>query len=445
MNAELDAIGARPLGVGELNRLARTLLERGLPPLWVGGEISNFRRYDSGHCYFSLKDETAQVRCVLFRHRAVLLDWMPADGMQVEARAVPTLYEARGEFQLNVETLRRAGLGALYLAYERLKARLAAEGLFDAARKRPLPAHPRRVGIVTSPRAAALRDAVATLRRRMPGLGVIVYPAAVQGDGAAAQIVAALGHASARAEVDVLILCRGGGSIEDLWPFNDEAVARAIVACAVPVISGIGHETDYTIADFVADVRAPTPTAAAVLATADRAELAARAQALARALVAALRRQLEQRMQRVDLLARGLRHPAERLAARTEALNRLAARLRGAAARRLHEVRHALSLGTQRLAAARPDPTRAAERLAALGHRLRLAAERRAGRDAERLARLAASLAHLDPQAVLGRGYSVTRRADGTIVRASDQVDTGEALEVTLARGLLHARVESKS
>src|SRR5688572_17380583 len=264
---ELSKVAVPPqiLSVADLNRLAREIVERHLPLSWVAGEISNFKRYDSGHCYFTLKDETAQVDCVMFRTKAMLLPWKPENGMQVEVRAYATLYEARGRFQLTVEVMRRSGLGALYEAFERLKAKLEREGLFDPARKRVLPRFPRMIGVVTSPQAAALRDVLTTLERRSPGVPVIVYPTPVQGEGAGSRIADAVTKAANRAECDVLIVCRGGGSIEDLWAYNDEALARAIAASAIPVVSGVGHETDFTIADFVADVRAPTPTAAAQL------------------------------------------------------------------------------------------------------------------------------------------------------------------------------------
>src|SRR5688572_2027226 len=275
LDIEPVAAGAQVLSVAALNRLAREALERNLPLCWVAGEVSNFKRYDSGHCYFTLKDETAQVDCVMFRNKAMLLGWQPENGMQVEVRACPSLYEGRGKFQLNVEAMRRAGLGALFEAFERLKTKLGSEGLFDAQRKRPLPLFPRVIGIVTSPRAAALRDVLTILKGRMPALPVIVYPTPVQGEGAAARIATALRTAARRAECDVLIVCRGGGSIEDLWAYNDEALARVIAASPIPIVSGVGHETDFTIADFVADVRAPTPTAAAQLASADRLELCA--------------------------------------------------------------------------------------------------------------------------------------------------------------------------
>ncbi|MGH8714265.1 MAG: exodeoxyribonuclease VII large subunit, partial [Casimicrobiaceae bacterium] len=268
------ADGARPDGLRQVPVIpvsllvssARLLVERQLGLAWISGEISGFTRAASGHCYFMLKDEQAQARCVLFRHKAQLLDVVLRDGAAVEVRATPTIYEARGEFQLNVEAVRIAGQGVLYERFARLKTRLEAAGWFRPERKRALPSSPKAVGIVTSRRAAALRDVLTTLGRRASGTAVIVYPARVQGGGAAAAIAAAIAAANAHAAVDVLIVCRGGGSIEDLWAFNEEDVARAVFESRIPIISGVGHETDFTICDFVADARAPTPTAAAALA-----------------------------------------------------------------------------------------------------------------------------------------------------------------------------------
>src|SRR4051812_8897786 len=297
---------SRVINVSELNRLAKELIERNLPLMWVAGEISNFTRATSGHCYFSLKDAQAQVRCVMFRHKAQLHDWKPENGMQIEVRATPSFYEARGEFQLNIEAMRRAGLGSLYAAFEQLKAKLAAEGLFAEEAKQILPRFPRAIGIVTSTQAAALRDVLTTLKRRMPSIPVFIYPAPVQGEGAAAKLAQAIATADARAECDVLIMCRGGGSIEDLWAFNEEVVARAIHACTLPVISAVGHETDFTIADFVADVRAPTPTAAAQLACPNCVDLREGAAHLYHRLKRVMERALERRMQHVDGLARRL-------------------------------------------------------------------------------------------------------------------------------------------
>nr|HPU52296.1 exodeoxyribonuclease VII large subunit [Burkholderiaceae bacterium] len=277
--------------VSQLNRLVADLLETGCPPLWVSGEISNFTRAASGHWYFTLKDASAQVRCVMFRSRAQSVGFVPREGDKVEARGLPGLYQARGDFQLGVEQMRRAGDGDLYQQFLRIKERLLAEGLLESERKRVPPALPRRVGVVTSLQAAALRDVLATLRARAPQIPVVLYPTPVQGADAPASLVAALQTASRRAECDVLLLVRGGGSIEDLWAFNDERVARAVAACSMPVICGVGHETDFTIADFVADVRAPTPTAAASAAVPARNELLAQ--------VAASAVRLAQRRERV--------------------------------------------------------------------------------------------------------------------------------------------------
>lgn len=444
----LDSFTARiptqVISVGELNRLAKDVLEQNLPLMWVAGEISNFKRYDSGHCYFTLKDAAAQVDCVMFRHKVQYLEWLPENGMQVEVRACPTLYEARGKFQLNVENMRRAGLGALYEAFEKLKAKLEQEGLFDAARKKPLPAFPRAVGVVTSPQAAALRDVLTTLRRRMPSLPVILYPAPVQGEGAAQKIAQAIAIAGARDECDVIIVCRGGGSIEDLWAYNEEAVARAIDACPIPVVSGIGHETDFTIADFVADARAPTPTAAAQLVSPDRAELAQQLRQWYHRLDRVTERALEERMQRVDYLSRRLTHPGERIRNQAQHLQHLTSRLRSAWRRewedgswRVHEL-------APRLGAAQPDLEALARTRDDLARRLRVAARDQLKTAATRIKGLAAHLKHLNPQLVLERGYSITESADGEIVRDSARVATDEELKITFARGWAGVRVKRK-
>ena len=305
------------ISVAELNRRARQAIERALPLLWVTGEISNLVRAASGHVYFTLKDEAAQVRCAMFRSRANLVPWQIVNGQQVEVQALVSIYEARGDFQLNVEAMRRGGLGRLYEAFAKLRATLEGESLFAAERKRPLPIFPRALGIVTSLQAAALRDVVAACRRRAPHLPLIIFPTPVQGDGAAALVAQTINAASELAKAggacDVLLVTRGGGSIEDLWSFNEEVVARAIAACAIPVISGVGHETDVTIADFVADHRAATPTAAAELATAGWFAAAAELDQLHNGLQRQLRHQLETRMQRIDTLSRRLLHPRQRL------------------------------------------------------------------------------------------------------------------------------------
>jgi exodeoxyribonuclease VII large subunit len=431
------------IGVAALNRLARDLLEHALPLMWVRGEISNFTCAPSGHCYFTLKEAGAQVRCAMFRSRARLLDWQPQNGMQVEVRALVTLFEPRGEFQLNVEALRRAGLGALYEAFERLKSRLAGEGLFDAERKRPLPEFPRAIGIVTSPRAAGLRDVLSILARRMPCVPVIVYPTPVQGAGAGAYIAEAIGAASRRAECDVLIVCRGGGSIEDLWAFNDEIVARAIHDCAIPVITGIGHETDFTIADFVADCRAPTPSAAAETATADARALLARLAQTRQRLRRALVRRFERMGQALDYLGRRLVDPRERLKADARHLQQLAARLVACATRVIASTRWSIGDLERRIAHARPDPAGQGGLLQQMA--LRLAAARSHDMQARggRLTALAARLQALNPEAVLERGYAIAMDRSGRIVRDASSLSLGDVLAVRLARGEVEGEVKA--
>lgn len=437
-------ISMQVISVGELNRLAKDVLEQNLPLMWVAGEISNFKRYGSGHCYFTLKDAAAQVDCVMFRHKVQYLEWLPENGMQVEVRACPTLYEARGKFQLNVETMRRAGLGALYEAFEKLKARLEQESLFDAARKKPLPVFPRAVGVVTSPQAAALRDVLTTLRRRMPSLPVILYPAPVQGEGAAQKIAQAIATADARNECDVIIVCRGGGSIEDLWAYNEEAVARAIFACAIPVVSGVGHETDFTIADFVADARAPTPTAAAQLVSPDRAQLAQQLRQWYHRLTRVTERALEERMQRLDYLSRRLTHPGERIRNQAQHLQHLASRLRGAWRREWEGGSWRMRELAQRFSAARPDLESLARTRDDLARRLREAAHDRLKTATTRLKGLESHLKHLNPELVLERGYSITETADGKIVRDSSMLVIEEDIKITLAKGWVGAQVKRK-
>lgn len=442
---DLSTAVAQPVvSVGDLNRIARELIEANLPLMWVRGEISNLKRYDSGHCYFTLKDADAQVDCVIFRHRLQYLNWRPDNGMLVEVRACPTLYEQRGKFQLNVEAMRRSGLGALYEAYERLKTRLEKEGLFDPRGKKTLPAFPRALGIVTSLQAAALRDVLATLRRRMPSLPVVVYPVPVQGEGAAQKIAAALATASARAECDVLIICRGGGSIEDLWAFNEELVARAIHTCTIPVVAGIGHETDFTIADFVADVRGATPTAAAQLATPDCAELRQKTRELQRRMARLALRALESRMQRLDYLSKRLVHPGERIRERVASLRHLGSRLRGGWQRAAQEKSWPLRDLARALGASRPDAKAFQREHAERARRLHHAMARRVEHDKALLVRTEAHLNHLNPQRVLERGYSITATAAGKIVRDGAQIARGDELKVTFARGWAGVLVQQK-
>jgi len=432
----------RPISVSQLNTLARRALESAIPMVWVAGEISNFTRAPSGHCYFSLKDERAQVRCVLFRARAQSLDWAPANGMHVEVRASPSFYEPRGEFQLAIDFMRRAGLGALYERFLRLQRKLSEEGLFDTARKRPLPPHPRTIGIVTSPRAAALRDVLIMLRRRMPSTRVIVYPTLVQGEGAAEQIAAALDLAAARAECDVIVLCRGGGSIEDLWAFNEEVVARALSRCTLPVVSGVGHETDVTIADFVADARAPTPTAAAALVCPDRAELGRRVVQLHGQLRRCLQHALSQRAQQFDFLARRVVHPAQRMVQQCRLLDERSKRLRLAMLRHLRQAQMPLRALEHRLQRAHIDPVALRSGLQALRRRLERAIHAEMQRRRLACERAGAHLGHLDPRQVLERGYSIASTLDGQIVRAGAQLAEGQSLRLEFAHGRARVHVD---
>ena len=431
------------LTVSELNRMARRALESQLPLLWVEGEVSNFMRAASGHWYFSLKDANAQVRCVMFRGRNQFADFTPANGDHVEIRALPSLYEARGEFQLGAEAIRRAGAGRLYEAFLKLKAKLDAEGLFDPANKRALPRFPRTLGIVTSPQAAALHDVLTALSRRMPGLPVILYPTPVQGAGAGAQIAAAIRTAGARAECDVLLVCRGGGSLEDLWAFNDEAVARAIAASPMPVVSGVGHETDFTLADFAADLRAPTPTAAAELASPVRAELLMQLEQLARRLQHHLARRQQTEMQRLDYLARRLVHPAEQLRRRQADLKQLAQRLRHASGSRLTTEQLRIARLSQRLVTPLHLIRGEQQRLEALGLRARRAVQDGLGQRQLTLARYASSLAHLNPEGVLARGYSIVQLENGAVVQDAAVLTAGEPVSIRFHRGQARATVES--
>jgi exodeoxyribonuclease VII large subunit len=430
------------LPVSVLVSSARHVLERNLGLVWVAGEVSNFSRATSGHCYFHLKDAQAQVRCVFFRHRAQFSDCTLENGLAVEVRAVPSMYEPRGEFQLNVETVRLAGRGALYERFARLKARLEAAGWFAPERKRPLPPSPRAVGIVTSTRGAALFDLLAMLRRRWPSLAVIIYPTAVQGEGAALGIAQAIRTANSRAETDVLIVARGGGSMEDLWAFNEEAVARAVFESALPVVSAVGHETDFTICDFVADARAPTPTAAAALVAPDSDALRRQLAAAVGRLRHAELRALERAMQRVDGLSRRLVHPAARIERQARDARQAAGRLTRALSHRLAAANARVGNLAQRLAwrLAQPVPQTARLTPAALSL-TRVARVRHDGFEM-RVTVLARSLSHLNPQAVLDRGYAIVTARDGAIVEDAAALAIGDEVELAFARGTAGAKIQ---
>jgi exodeoxyribonuclease VII large subunit len=439
---DAEPAGMRPaLTVSALNRAVSGLLERSFPLVRVRGEVCNLNRAASGHWYFGLKDDSAQVRCVMFRSRAYLLNWVPRDGDEVEIQAIVSLYEARGEFQLNVESMARAGLGRLYEEFLRLKERLAAEGLFDAARKRALPRVPRALGIVTSLQAAALTDVVTTLARRAPYVRVIVYPVPVQGSGAAALIAETLAEVSTRDEVDVVLLVRGGGSIEDLWSFNDEAVARAIRACALPVIVGVGHESDVTIADFAADVRAPTPTAAAEQAAPAANALSQAFAALRDRLRRPLLHRLEVASQRLDYTQRALSMPRAPIAALEMRIAGLQGRAVAVTARRLPAARARLEALVTRLRA-RLSSARI-ERVRRLSALLRAAMVERVRCVGSRNGSLAARLHALNPEAVLLRGYSLVVGPGGRIVTDSRQLDVGQTVRLKFAEGDAEARVQA--
>lgn len=396
------------LSVSDLNRLAREVLEQSFPLFWVSGEISNFTRAASGHWYFSLKDQSAQVKCVMFKGRNSYVDFTPREGDKIEARASVTLYEARGDFQLTVEFVQKAGLGALFEAFEKLKAKLTHEGLFDAAFKQTIPANPRTIGIVTSPDAAALRDVLTTLKRRNPQVGVVIYPTPVQGKGAAQLIASAIRTASQRAEVDTLIICRGGGSMEDLWQFNEEVVARAIDDCPIPTISGVGHETDFTICDFVADLRAATPTAAAELACADIRALQNQLLNLQNRLNKQIHFLLNQTAQKLDFLARRLISPKQQIENRMLQIKQLQ-------------------------------------------HRLNLVFQQQMQKHQHQLLRLGSSIEQLNPHAVLARGYAIVHSeanqadmlnpVEKQLITNAQQLKPADLLNITFHQGTAKAQV----
>jgi exodeoxyribonuclease VII large subunit len=431
--------------VSRLNREAKAVLEGGFPPLWIEGEISNLSRPASGHVYFSLKDAQAQVRCAFFRQHQRRLGLALRDGLHVLARARVSLYEGRGDYQLIVEYLEEAGEGALRRAFDALKQRLSQEGLFDVAHKKPLPKLPRRLGIITSPSGAVLHDILTTLRRRFPGIAVLVFPVPVQGEGAAEKIAGAIRLAGERGDCDALILARGGGSLEDLWAFNEEIVARAIYVCPIPVISGIGHETDFTIADMVADARAPTPTAAAEMLSPDRQEWLAQFARLEARLITSMRSHLRNRQQHLDWLGARLVHPRNRITLLQQNLKSLAQRLYLAQTASQRQARSELQALTARLHQHSPRPQLQALALTqhhwqarlvtAMKHRLELADSR--------LRQLMQSLHTLSPLATLERGYAIVQRPDtGAVVTDAGKVRPGERVRARLARGRLDCLVE---
>lgn len=427
--------------VGDLIHQVRISLEREFPLLWIAGEVSNLTRASSGHLYFSLKDEAAQARCVMFRSRAQGIPWRIENGQQVEVRALVSLYEPRGEFQLAVEGMRRAGLGRLFEAFARLRERLEAEGLFTTDRKLDIPRFPRAIGIVSSPQAAAVRDVIAAIRRRAAHLPTILYPSAVQGEAAAASIAAAITKAAHRRECDLLLVVRGGGSIEDLWAFNDEVVARALAACPLPTICGIGHETDVTIADFVADVRAATPTAAAELATQGWHEAAGEVRDLDKALVRAAEYRLVTAQQALDRLALQLVHPAARLRMAAESLTVLASRLRSSIAAHVGRRQVRLNRGALALFRRTPRTDARASNVMLLSQRLRASLRRQQASRLEAIDRMAAALGHLNPESILARGFAVVRDENGAVITGTGMLSTGKTINLQLTDGEIDASV----
>lgn len=431
--------------VTRLNSAVRMILEQDLGLVWLTGELSNLAMPSSGHWYFSLKDISAQVRCAMFKGNNRRVPFRPQDGMQVLVQARVSLYEPRGDYQLIIESMQPAGDGMLALRFEELKRRLGAEGLFDEGRKRPLPREPRAVGLVTSATGAALHDMLTVLGRRAPDLPVFIYPTQVQGSAAISQIVAAITLANRRAEVDVLIVGRGGGSLEDLWCFNEEAVARAIAHSAIPVVSAVGHEVDVTISDFAADLRAPTPSAAAELVAPDRSARAQRLVHLKQRLVQAISRRQTAARHGFALLQKRLDHqdPKRRLEQQSQRLDELSGRLQQLLNLRLHQGERRLANLELRLQARSPEKLLAAgkRRHQLAQERLHTLMNKRQDLAAHRLAMLSARLDGISPLATLGRGYSITRTPNGEVIRRAAQVSPGQQLVTTLAEGALRVRV----
>jgi len=442
------APGRKVWSVTELTARIRDLLAAEFTDIWVEGEVSNCHEAQSGHLYFTLKDARAQVRCVCFRNQFRLLKFRPEDGLHVTVRGSVSVYEPRGEYQIYVEYIEPVGLGALQLAFEQLKKRLEAEGLFDPARKKPLPVLPRRIGLVTSPRGAAVRDVVRILRRRFPNVHLVLFPVRVQGEGAARDIVEAIGFFNRRQFVDVIILARGGGSLEDLWAFNEESVARAIAAATIPIISGVGHETDFTIADFVADLRASTPSAAAEIVVRTRQEFDRHLGQLREKMAQQTRYLLLERRHRMRELAAhpGFRRLEELLRLYRQQSDEFIARLGQALQGRLELARRRFTVAQTRIAAfdlrARIAALRV--RLEQRSGELRARAERLLVAKRQQLERLMLQVDERSPLRVLERGYAIVYDAAGNVVRAIEQVAVGDEVAVQLARGRLAVEVRRK-
>lgn len=430
-----DLFAPAALSVSELNAAAKDLLENAFAGIWVAGEVSNLTRAASGHYYFSLKDAGAQVRCVMFKFTAARLPAPLQEGSRIEVSGKISLYEARGEFQITVNEVRQTGLGQLFERYERLKAQLQAEGLFAPERKQALPAKPQTVGIITSLAAAALRDMVTTLRRRAPQLRVIVYPAAVQGAGSKEQLAAAIAEAGRRSEADVLIVGRGGGSIEDLWSFNEEIVVRAIAACPLPVVSAVGHETDFTLADFAADLRAPTPTAAAELVSPNRADMLAALAQKQTQLHQHLQKHYYNAAQKLDFLAQRLRHPRQQLQEQHKQIRQQQQMLAFALRQQLNAKHQLCAQLAQRTAYARPDTAQAQQRLQHIQAALTQNTNQHINRQHERLAAQTRLLDAVSPQHIMQRGFAVVKTSRGKVVDSAGSLKAGQKLQLHFADG----------
>ncbi|MDO6440547.1 MULTISPECIES: exodeoxyribonuclease VII large subunit [unclassified Marinobacter] len=445
MNNLFQDTRPRALSVSELNHQARHLLESSFMQVWVEGELSGFSRPSSGHWYFSLKDRKCQIRCAMFRGLNQRIRDIPKEGDQVRIRGKVTLYENRGDFQIIVEHIEPAGLGALQQAFEELKRKLQAEGLFEAGRKKDVPTLPAHIGVVTSPSGAAVHDILTVLARRCPAIPVTLYPTSVQGKPATAEIVRAIGLAQAHGVADVLIIGRGGGSLEDLWCFNEEAVARAISSCTIPTVSAVGHETDVTIADFVADLRAPTPSAAAEKVSPDQRDMLRQINDREFRLANAARRALQRLNTRLEHLAARLRDPRRELLEKAQRLDDLELRLGKAMAQRLDRSQVRRTHLAQRLAMQSPGKQLATSReaLERSASQLDKALQQILARLQERLEYTAASLNLVSPLATLGRGYAIVRDEHDNIVRNASDVSTGDRISAHLANGTLEAEVKS--
>ncbi len=433
--------------VSRLNREVRMLLEQGFARVWLEGELSNIARPSSGHVYFTLKDERAQIRAAMFRNRSQSLRFTPEEGTQALVRAKVSLYEPRGDYQLIVEHMEEAGDGALRRAFEELKQRLAAEGLFTPETKQTLPVLPQRIGVITSPSGAAIRDVLSVLRRRFPAIPVLVYPVPVQGADAAARIADSIRLASDRGDCDVLILTRGGGSLEDLWTFNEEVVARAVHACRIPLVSAIGHEIDFTIADFVADQRAPTPSAAAELVSPDQQEWLSRFNTLASRLENRLRQALSLGTQQAGWLQKRLqqRHPGQYLRQQSQRLDQLEQRSCFIVNKNISDLQAELNEISGRLKRLSPVHGIAQQQLrqAALAHRIGSAVQRLLTEKQRRLALSSRALNAISPLATLERGYAiVSRLPERHILHQASKVKPGDQVEARLSEGVLLCTVE---